>query len=130
MTTARGAARLEADGTTGIETAMPGSDGRLPMDGVLDRLAARGVRVVLCEAGPTVFGQLVAAGLMDELFLTIAPRIAGRDARGARPGIADGVAFGASAAPTGRLRSIMRAGHHLFLRYAFDRVAPGEGGSA
>jgi riboflavin-specific deaminase-like protein len=37
----------------------------------------RGVRALLCEGGPTLHAQLQAAGVVDELFLTIAPRLAG-----------------------------------------------------
>lgn len=40
-------------------------------------LAARGHRVVLCEGGPTWLGELVAAGRLDELCLSIAPVIGG-----------------------------------------------------
>ncbi|HEX5618889.1 MAG TPA: dihydrofolate reductase family protein, partial [Solirubrobacteraceae bacterium] len=36
-------------------------------------LRTRGVRAVLCEGGPTLFGTLVAAGLVDELFVTLTP---------------------------------------------------------
>jgi riboflavin-specific deaminase-like protein len=36
-----------------------------------------GIRSVLCEGGPTLHGRLREAGLADELFLTIAPKIAG-----------------------------------------------------
>jgi riboflavin-specific deaminase-like protein len=52
-------------------------------DGVeLDRalewlLAERGIRSVLCEGGPTLHGRLREGGLADELFLTIAPKVAG-----------------------------------------------------
>jgi riboflavin-specific deaminase-like protein len=42
--------------------------------------AERGVRALLCEGGPTLYGQLQAGGLVDELFLTIAPKLAGGDA--------------------------------------------------
>lgn len=38
---------------------------------------ARGVRSVLCEGGPRLHCDLQAAGLADELFLTIAPKLAG-----------------------------------------------------
>ena len=41
----------------------------------------RGVRSLLCEGGPTLHGELQARGLVDELFLTIAPKLAGRDER-------------------------------------------------
>lgn len=40
-------------------------------------LRAAGVRWVLCEGGPSLNAQLVAAGLVDELFLTVAPLLAG-----------------------------------------------------
>jgi riboflavin-specific deaminase-like protein len=52
-------------------------------DGVeLDRalewlLKERGICSVLCEGGPTLHGRLREGGLADELFLTIAPKIAG-----------------------------------------------------
>ncbi|MFL5906085.1 MAG: dihydrofolate reductase family protein [Solirubrobacterales bacterium] len=64
------------------ETATPVTVVRHP-DGVeLDRalewlLSERGVRSVLCEGGPTLHGRLREGGLADELFLTIAPKIAG-----------------------------------------------------
>ncbi len=38
---------------------------------------AEGVRALLCEGGPTLHGQLQRERLTDELFLTIAPKLAG-----------------------------------------------------
>jgi riboflavin biosynthesis pyrimidine reductase len=64
------------------KTATPVTVVRHP-DGVdLDRalewlLNERGIRSVLCEGGPTLHGRLREGGLADELFLTIAPKIAG-----------------------------------------------------
>ena len=43
----------------------------------------RGVRSVLCEGGPRLHAQLIDAGLVDELFVTHAPKLAG----GSGPGI-------------------------------------------
>ncbi|MDY7103183.1 MAG: pyrimidine reductase family protein [Actinomycetota bacterium] len=43
----------------------------------LGGLAARGARVVLCEGGPSLNGQLVAAGVVDEICTTISPRLVG-----------------------------------------------------
>ena len=40
----------------------------------------RGVRALLCEGGPGLHGELQAAGLVDELFLTIAPKLVGGEA--------------------------------------------------
>jgi riboflavin-specific deaminase-like protein len=39
----------------------------------------RGVRALLCEGGPGLHNQLQATGSVDELFLTIAPKLAGGD---------------------------------------------------
>jgi riboflavin biosynthesis pyrimidine reductase len=40
----------------------------------------RGVRALLCEGGPGLHNQLEGGGLVDDLFLTIAPKLAGGDA--------------------------------------------------
>jgi riboflavin-specific deaminase-like protein len=40
-------------------------------------LAERDIHSILCEGGPTLHGRLREGGLADELFLTIAPKIAG-----------------------------------------------------
>jgi len=39
-----------------------------------------GVRSVLCEGGPTLNSHLLAAGLVDELFLTLSPKLVGGQA--------------------------------------------------
>jgi riboflavin-specific deaminase-like protein len=50
----------------------------------------RGVRALLCEGGPHLHGQLLAAGLVDELFVTRAPKLAVDPA----PSLVEGVAGG------------------------------------
>lgn len=60
--------------------------GRLSMQAVIDDLAGRGARRILSEGGPSVNGQLVAAGLVDEWNLTLAPVVAGGDSRRAAVG--------------------------------------------
>jgi riboflavin-specific deaminase-like protein len=53
-------------------------DGRVEMATALRHLRAEhGVRALLCEGGPHLHSQLQAAGLADELFLTIAPKLVG-----------------------------------------------------
>jgi riboflavin-specific deaminase-like protein len=64
------------------ETATPVTVIRHPdgvdLDGALEwLLKERGIKSVLCEGGPTLHGRLRESGLADELFLTIAPKIAG-----------------------------------------------------
>lgn len=45
---------------------------------LLARLRAEhGIRSLICEGGPTLLSHLLAAGLVDELFLSIAPKLAG-----------------------------------------------------
>jgi len=39
-----------------------------------------GIRALLCEGGPHLHAQLQAAGLVDELFLTLAPKLNGGEA--------------------------------------------------
>lgn len=54
-----------------------GPDGRTDLPALLRSLREEGVRALLCEGGPTLHGSLQAAGLVDELFLTVAPKLAG-----------------------------------------------------
>jgi diaminohydroxyphosphoribosylaminopyrimidine deaminase/5-amino-6-(5-phosphoribosylamino)uracil reductase len=56
-------------------------DGKLDLHAVLALLAARGCNEVHVEAGPTLCGELFAAGLVDELLLYVAPLLLGDSAR-------------------------------------------------
>jgi riboflavin biosynthesis pyrimidine reductase len=86
-----------------------GEDRVDPEEG-LRQLAELGHQVVLCEGGPTWLGELVSAGRLDELCLTIAPLMGGDR-------------LPVSVFPPGvplrhfALRHVMRAGDTLFLRY-------------
>lgn len=73
------------------ETATPvelvSSAGRVDLAEALAHLRREeGVRALLCEGGPRVFGQLVAADLVDDFFLTINPVATG----GVAPRILEG----------------------------------------
>jgi riboflavin biosynthesis pyrimidine reductase len=83
----------------------------------IDLLRARGCSVVLSEAGPSMFGSLVASRLVDELFLTVSPLLAGR-AGAARLGLVEGLELVPQTRVAGRLRSVRTHGSHLFLRYS------------
>jgi 2,5-diamino-6-(ribosylamino)-4(3H)-pyrimidinone 5'-phosphate reductase len=47
------------------------------IEAVVDDLQRRGARHILCEGGPTLNAALFEAGLVDEIFLTIAPKLIG-----------------------------------------------------
>jgi riboflavin-specific deaminase-like protein len=61
-------------------------DGQVEPATLLALLFERGVRVVMCEGGPTLNGQLIAAGLIDEWNLTVAPLLISGDAARAAHG--------------------------------------------
>jgi riboflavin biosynthesis pyrimidine reductase len=75
--------------------------------------------VILVEGGPQLLGDFFAEQLLDELFLTLAPQIAGRDTTTERPGLVTGQRFAPEHPLWGTLVSVKRGGSHLFLRYAF-----------
>jgi riboflavin-specific deaminase-like protein len=55
-------------------------DARVDLGAALAHLRAeRGVRGLLCEGGPRIHAQLIQDGLVDELFVTHAPKLAGGD---------------------------------------------------
>ena len=81
-------------------------------------LRERGHARILSEAGPTVFGSLLADGLVDELFLTVSPVLAGRLGAGSTLGLVEGVALLPQTRVGGTLVSIRRSENHVFLRYA------------
>lgn len=61
---------------------LPGDDGQeLDLPTVLQALAERHCNTLLVEAGPTLAGALMAADLVDELLLYMAPTLLGDQAR-------------------------------------------------
>jgi riboflavin biosynthesis pyrimidine reductase len=76
-----------------------------------------GVRRLLHEGGPTLFGQFVEAEAVDELFLTLSPQIAGRGADAIRPGLVQGIGFMPNCAPWFQLLSVKQRAEHLYLCY-------------
>lgn len=118
------------DGARRVTSAAPASNVSVEVAGAGDRVMAPklleiagsiGARLVLCEGGPHLIGDLLGAGLLDELFLTIAPQVAGRDDAAPRLGFVAGRAFAIADAPWADLVSVRRAADHLFLRYRFDQ---------
>jgi riboflavin-specific deaminase-like protein len=75
-------------------------------------LRARGIRALLSEGGPTLARALVADGLLDELFLTVAPMLTGDPTEPT-------ILAGAKLAEPDQLELVwtLQAGSELFLRY-------------
>jgi riboflavin biosynthesis pyrimidine reductase len=119
-TTPAGAARLEdLPMAPTVRVADVGSEGRVPAGAILEVVRATGARLALCEGGPHLFGELLRARLVDELFLTMAPQVAGRDPSVHRLGLVEGTSFGEGRGRWATLSAIRRAGDDLFLRYRF-----------
>jgi len=113
---AMGAARLEERLPRTCDFVEVGDGGLPDMAAVVAALRERGHDVVLTEGGPHVIGELIAAGLLDEAFVTVSPVIAGRD-REARLGMVAGLELLPERGLWTRLLSARRHGDFLFLRY-------------
>jgi riboflavin biosynthesis pyrimidine reductase len=75
-----------------------------------------GVQSLLCEGGPQLGAQLLAEGLLDELFLSISPKLTGGDpATGRALRILAGTEL--SPPPVLELLGVLESDSHLFLRY-------------
>ena len=122
LTTERGKRRLSQSGSEGLASVvvkvLSTAEERISPSAILTLLRQEaGVELLLHEAGPTLFGEFLAGGFMDELFLTVAPQIAGRDAVHPRPGLVANVQFSPATAPWWKLISAKSATDYLFLRY-------------
>ncbi len=90
--------------------------GELTLTTMMRRLrSAYDIRSLLCEGGPTMFGALLREDLVDELFLSLAPKLTGG---GRAPGITSGPALT-------ELRKLslvwaIESGSSLYLRYTVD----------
>ena len=78
-------------------------------------------KIILVEGGPHLMGDLFEEDWMDELFLTLAPQLAGQARSTERWGIIAQRIFAPDNPRWGSLVSVKRESSHLFLRYAFDR---------
>lgn len=81
------------------------------------QLAARGLTQQHCEGGPSLFGTLLAAGVVDELCLTVSPQLVAGDAQRIARGLLPG--------PRGlTLGHVLVAGDTLLLRYETPTDTP------
>lgn len=112
LTSEQGAARL-GDRLPRSATIVPiGSESPIDPVATIEALRAGGHTLILCEGGPTLFGELTAAGLVDELFLTLSPLLAGRSATDRRLSLVEGTEFLPGSGVDCKLLTLRRAGSH------------------
>jgi riboflavin biosynthesis pyrimidine reductase len=110
-----------------VEYVRTARDGRLDLAAALGELRARfDVRSLLCEGGPHLALQLLDAGLLDELLLSLSPLLAGGDPSAG--GEALRILAGGELEPAAKLEllGVLRSDSRLFLRYgvlARERVS-------
>jgi riboflavin biosynthesis pyrimidine reductase len=91
-------------------------DGVLDLPGAMSQLRERhDIRTLLCEGGPHLNAQLLVAGLVDELFLSLSPKLAGGDEVSETLRILSGPEIDPPTALD--LVSALEHDSHLFLRY-------------
>ena len=120
LTTTATASRLRKALPKATEVRALSSGERLGVDQIFATLRQDGHQTILAEGGPQLFGELIAQHRVDELFLTVSPRLGGQPAGSF--GIIRGVDFGRTF-KGGRLLSARRADSYLFLRYALEHAA-------
>ena len=112
ITTETASAADRADAARVADVVLAG-DAEVSMQAAVVALAERGFENALAEGGPRVLGQFVAAGLLDELCLTIAPYLV--------PGPEGRIVTAASSAPLvslGLSHVLEADGGYLFLKYS------------
>lgn len=125
LTTAAGEARLRGRLPAGCELRVLGED-QPEADVVMEAVRSEGFNVVLTEGGPSFLGPLVARRLLDELFLTVAPRLAGRAKDSDRKSLVEGADVLGLPGASARLLSLRKHGSYLFLRYQLGDVSTDE----
>jgi riboflavin biosynthesis pyrimidine reductase len=116
LTTERAAPKLRARVPAASEVVAVNDADQVDLRRALVLLRERGHSLILSEGGPTLFGSLLVAGLVDELFLTISPLLAGRALRPRLP-LVEGIELLPDTTVALRLLSTRRHGSHLFLRH-------------
>ena len=112
-----GAQRLEGRLPEGAELRSLGPAGTLSGAMIMEAVLADGHQVVLTEGGPRLIAELLRARVLDELFLTVSPILAGRSPGSSRVGLVDGLEYPPAELAWMRLLTVHRSADHLFLRY-------------
>ncbi|MFI5272746.1 MAG: dihydrofolate reductase family protein [Ktedonobacterales bacterium] len=122
VTTPEGAARLAGETLPpSVGVAAGHAASQVSAGDVLDavRAARPNATAVLVEGGPHLMAAFFNERLADELFLTLAPQAAGRDAAHKRFGLVEGALYLPEHPLKAALLSVKRSQDHLFLRYDF-----------
>ncbi|MET7367372.1 pyrimidine reductase family protein [Streptomyces sp. NPDC005566] len=103
--------RIHAARDAGAEVLIAGDGAAVEPARAISELAARGLTRLLTEGGPRLLGQFVAAGVLDELCLTVSPMLTAGDAQriAGGPGVALPERFS--------LTSLLEESGFLFTRY-------------
>jgi len=136
LTTAAGAKKLSAKA---VQTLVAGPGETVDLPAAMEMLREKlGIQLLLCEGGPTLYGNMSRAGLIDEKFVTISPIEIGLLAppdqelsEGEKPAspLVRPTTFTASGfttenVPWWRWISSRRVGSHEFNRYRRERTPP------
>jgi riboflavin biosynthesis pyrimidine reductase len=116
LTTDEAASRLRAAVPDATEVVAVNDGETVDLAAAVEVLHGRRCAVIVSEGGPTLFGQLLTSRLVDELFLTVSPVLAGRGLT-TRLGLVEGLELLPETRVAGHLRSVRAHGSHLFLRY-------------
>lgn len=100
--------------------ALPDDDPLAGAAAAIELAGQLGAQLVVSEAGPRILGELLQAGRVDELFLTLSPQLAGRGRGAQRLGLVEGASLWPSLPTWARLASVRRGGDHLYLRYQLE----------
>jgi riboflavin biosynthesis pyrimidine reductase len=125
LTSDAGAVRLEGELPEASTIVTLGEETIIHPRVAVEALLERGHRTILCEAGPHTHGALLATGLVDELFLTISPLLAGDRGHMSRYGLAEA----SDLMPPGlraQLLSVRRHEEQVFLRYQLEGGVRGQ----
>jgi riboflavin biosynthesis pyrimidine reductase len=120
LTTDAAAERLTAELPAAATVLSLGADEEIDVRTAFDVLRDRGHRRILSEGGPSVFGSLLEAGLIDELFLTVSPLLFGRIPAEERYGLVERADLLPGGPASARLLGVRRDKSHLFLRYELE----------
>jgi riboflavin biosynthesis pyrimidine reductase len=117
LTTEEGARRF-GSAASQTEVVAIGGGSNLDVREAVGHLRSLGYRRILTEGGPHLMSEMIRSGAIEELFLTVAPVVAGGGGPGERSTFTPGLELLPDRRLGGTLSSVRRDGSFLFLRYS------------